>query len=146
MTDHETYRNDLPLYLSGDLAPEEIKRLEAHLRDCAACRKEVVEAQGALDMLRRAGDDGGAAIDMTDFFDERIAPHLARRSLWSRTMLRAAALLLAFVTGMVVDRAAWPDPPPVVPEVADSPEENWRQAQERRSGLARALVYLSRKN
>src|SRR5436190_11107857 len=31
-------RRNLSLYLSGDLAPDKIKRIEDHLLDCASCR------------------------------------------------------------------------------------------------------------
>lgn len=41
MTDHEQYRDDLPLYAVGALSGEESKCLEGHLAECSACREEL---------------------------------------------------------------------------------------------------------
>ncbi len=41
MSAHEQFRDDLPLYAVGALRGEESDRLERHLAECSACRKEL---------------------------------------------------------------------------------------------------------
>jgi anti-sigma-K factor RskA len=41
MTDHQSYRDDLPLYAVGALPTEESQVLERHLAECPSCREEL---------------------------------------------------------------------------------------------------------
>ena len=41
MTDHDQYREDLPLYAVGALTGEESERMKAHLAECPACSEEL---------------------------------------------------------------------------------------------------------
>lgn len=104
MNEHESLRDDLPLHLTGDLGPAESERLEAHLAECAECRRELEELRSVFEQLERAAapDEGPVP---GGFFDERVAPRLRRPSRFARGLLRAAAVLLVFVAGAATDRA-----------------------------------------
>lgn len=41
MTEHDQYREDLPLYAVGALTKEESERMKSHLAECSACSEEL---------------------------------------------------------------------------------------------------------
>lgn len=47
----EQWRGDLALYALGQLPPDELVGLEAHLSSCAGCRSELVELEATRDLL-----------------------------------------------------------------------------------------------
>jgi predicted anti-sigma-YlaC factor YlaD len=50
MSEHDKIRRTLALAASGDVSPEELRRLQAHLRRCDSCRHESED----LDLLAEA--------------------------------------------------------------------------------------------
>jgi len=54
MTDHEQYRDDLPLYAVDALSGEESERLQRHLAECPACRKELSSLNEAASQIALA--------------------------------------------------------------------------------------------
>jgi anti-sigma-K factor RskA len=51
MIEHAEWADSVGAYLLGALPPDERDAFEAHLRDCAACRRDVEELQVAADAL-----------------------------------------------------------------------------------------------
>jgi anti-sigma-K factor RskA len=51
MSAHEQFADDLTLYALGSLDLPERMALEAHLRECAACRNELEELRGDMSLL-----------------------------------------------------------------------------------------------
>jgi anti-sigma-K factor RskA len=51
MSVHEQFADDLALYALGSLDLPEKMALEAHLRECAACRRELEELRGDMSLL-----------------------------------------------------------------------------------------------
>jgi anti-sigma-K factor RskA len=51
MSEHEHWADAVGAYLLGALEEEESQRFEAHLRECAICRRDVDELQVAADAL-----------------------------------------------------------------------------------------------
>jgi hypothetical protein len=73
-------REKVPLHVGGDLEPEAMQVVHAHLAECAACAREAVAAEQARDAFRSA---------------LRAPEGLATPSLWSRVQ-----------AGIVAERAA----------------------------------------
>jgi anti-sigma factor RsiW len=48
-------------YLDGELAPEDRRRMERHLDECAACRRLLAGLRGTLDGLHRLSAPSGGA-------------------------------------------------------------------------------------
>jgi hypothetical protein len=89
---------ELRSYLDGELPPEEIGRVEAHLAECAACAAslEAVSSRAArvsalLDELGGAGDS-----PVLGHWQANRLPHLTRRWIPATAAL-AACLAMAFV-------------------------------------------------
>ncbi len=51
MSTHDQYAEDVLLYALGSLDEGERQRMEAHLRECAECRRELLSAQEDLGLL-----------------------------------------------------------------------------------------------
>ena len=51
------YRNQIPQALLGDLGPDGLERLNAHLSECPACKQEEQLYAHTLDQLRSVGDN-----------------------------------------------------------------------------------------
>lgn len=54
MSGHQQFAEDLALLAMGSLAGEERQTLETHLRDCAACRRELESLRGDMALLSLA--------------------------------------------------------------------------------------------
>jgi predicted anti-sigma-YlaC factor YlaD len=52
MNDHGRIRTALSLAASGDISPEELRRLQDHLGDCESCRKEIEDLSALAGALR----------------------------------------------------------------------------------------------
>ncbi len=52
MNDHKEIRSLLALAASGDLQPDEQKRVDGHLRECADCRREFAVLRALAENLR----------------------------------------------------------------------------------------------
>ncbi|MEM7203408.1 MAG: zf-HC2 domain-containing protein [Planctomycetota bacterium] len=132
MNVHHLVHRQLPLYVSGDLAPAAVRRVEQHLQDCAACRTAL---QGHRSLWGRLGALGTTAVPSGRF---------ARRVRW----VPAAALLIAFGAGFLAAQIGkpWPDTTAQAP-AADRSQRAYREwvgASEDRSDLFRALTALAR--
>jgi anti-sigma-K factor RskA len=51
MNEHERWSDSVGAYLLGALPPDELDAFEAHLRDCAVCRRDADELRVAADAL-----------------------------------------------------------------------------------------------
>ena len=51
MSEHQRYNDLMVEALYGEIAPEDQRRLEAHLDDCEACAQEFAELQDTLDVM-----------------------------------------------------------------------------------------------
>ena len=51
MSGHDRWRDDVGSYLLGALPPDEIESFEAHMGECAECRRDVEELRVAADAL-----------------------------------------------------------------------------------------------
>jgi len=133
MNVHEPFRSDLPLYLTGDLAPHAEDALEAHLAGCPECRRELAAQGTTLEMLvRAAGDDAFPPVALA-----------ARRVRLARYAWRAAALLLAFLAGLAA-RGGGADAAPAAPAPTASPAA-YRAAEAPQTNFGRAaLLFRSR--
>ncbi len=106
-------------YLDDELADEELRDLELHLRDCAACRDKVAHERTALDALRRQL----APPPMPDVVRARLTAALdaedrasGRASVAAWALPAAASLVAAAALALfVVSRA--PAPPSAGSEV-----------------------------
>ncbi len=58
MTDHRTVREELGAYALGALEPRERGAVDAHLRECPACREEVARLAALPGLLARLPDGG----------------------------------------------------------------------------------------
>jgi anti-sigma-K factor RskA len=116
MTDHEHYRDDLPLYAVGALSGEESEHLQRHLAECSACREDLNDlnyaaAQIALavepvappanfreQLMVRMGEQRTAQVGPNEG-RQRVSDHpRERRSMWFWAPAFAALLFaLAFV-------------------------------------------------
>jgi anti-sigma-K factor RskA len=116
MTDHEQYRDDLPLYAVGALTGEESERLQRHLAECPACREELkglneAAAQIALavepaappvhfreQLMARLDEQRSAAVVPNEGRHRISDHHRERRSVWFWAPAFATLLFaLAFV-------------------------------------------------
>lgn len=93
-------------WLDGALTPEETSAIEGHVASCAECAAVVAEARGiraAATRILSALDDVPAGVVPTpDYFADvraaeaaSVAHRSARRPLWARPGVRAAAALIA---------------------------------------------------
>jgi hypothetical protein len=88
MTGHEI-RDDLSAYLDEALAPDEIRRVEAHLEGCAECRRELALLRQTVSLLHRV-----QAPRAPVGFVDRVAV-AARPRPWYRRLAEAAFLPLS---------------------------------------------------
>jgi hypothetical protein len=100
------WEEDLALHHDGELAGDRRRRVEEHLRGCAACRAELEAMDRLDDLVRRAP----AAPDAPAEPFRGLEPALARakaREAWGgrfRAAAAAAAVLLAFAAGALLAR------------------------------------------
>ncbi len=90
---HRAFREDLSAYLDGQLSEREKRRLEEHLSDCAACRRELDELRAVVEAVRSLA----AAPVPRSFAIEPAAvprPAAARRPSLALGALSAAALVV----------------------------------------------------
>ena len=102
--DHEWAKEQIAAHLAGGLSAEERARLEAHTASCAECIAEIDAAR----RFDRQMDDLFAPIRPKAGLEERVirvlrsAPSRQPRSLASRMILSAAAVVLMGVLGFVL--------------------------------------------
>jgi predicted anti-sigma-YlaC factor YlaD len=80
----------LALYGDGALESSDHLRVEGHLRDCPACRKEVLALQQSWDLLGEL-----EAIEPDPFFVSRFMARVAERVPWHDRLIRSMRRALA---------------------------------------------------
>ena len=101
--------SNLELYVLDALPPEERAVVEAHLRNCAACRDEAAGLRDLTGQLRAAADGGAVPPALRQRLHREIWLARLRERMWAQhpVWLRAAALM-AVVLGLgYTGRAAW---------------------------------------
>ncbi|MBI3854819.1 MAG: zf-HC2 domain-containing protein [Planctomycetes bacterium] len=102
--DHEWAKEQIAAHLAGGLSADERARLEAHAASCAECIAELDAAR----RFDRQMDDLFAPIRPKAGLEDRIirvlrcAPSQKPRSLASRVILAAAAVILMGILGFVI--------------------------------------------
>ncbi len=94
-----------PLYLSGEMAGEELRRFSAHLEECRACAAEMAQ-HWMLDRRIRASLDAEAP--PADRVEREVRRHIAASQARSRRAAIAAAVLAAAGAGIWWLRLAAP--------------------------------------
>jgi anti-sigma factor RsiW len=104
MSQHDSIRELLPLAAADALSPEEQRRVEAHLRECEACRRELDGLERMTAALRRipTPQPSAALIERARIIAERALLERAERQ-WD---YRVVAFLLLFSWTLTL--AAWP--------------------------------------
>ncbi|MGY8798283.1 MAG: zf-HC2 domain-containing protein [Longimicrobiales bacterium] len=111
----EVVREQIPLHMSEQLTPEEVRGLELHVSTCAACEAELGLA-GVLFATRPVPPAGlSGRIQDAVRYDKRSV----RRPWWGLTAAAVAALALGI--GFAGDDPSFTDP--IVPEYAYEMEE-----------------------
>lgn len=109
MNPHEQFSDDLALYALGSLEGEERKVVEAHLKDCVACREELQSLRGdvALMALTAAGSSPPARsrerlLAAVANEPRRVPVHKERKAAWWTAFQWAAAVAAVIVVVMLV--------------------------------------------
>lgn len=113
---HRAFREDLSAYLDGQLSAQEKGRLEDHLSDCAACRRELDELRAVVDAVKSLP---AAPVPRSFAIEPAAAPRpalMARPSLALGALSAAAVVLFAVVLGG--DLLTQPGGEPVQEELA----------------------------
>jgi Putative zinc-finger len=109
--DHRTVREELGAYALGALEPRERGAVDAHLRDCPACREELARLAALPGLLARLPDGAAGAeapATPTDLGERALATIAGRRRARRRRQRRwgaalgGAAAAAALVAGVLV--------------------------------------------
>jgi predicted anti-sigma-YlaC factor YlaD len=134
--EHDELRRLLGGYLLGGLDEADLDRLDAHLRDCDACRQELDELAPVPELLKRlpeaqraAGEGAEAPVDLAtrptaENIEGLLRKMRAERSRERRTarvrwLAAAAVVLVAAAIGFGVVRGSHPQQ---TPEALPSPQ------------------------
>ena len=108
------HREQIILYLYGELAEPEQRELEQHVRDCSSCARDLEYTREVLGLIDRAETDdipeAGWERCWTQISSGIQHPEAAGRSRWTlspRWVPAAAAVLLVFALGIFLGRF-WP--------------------------------------
>ncbi len=104
MNEHESIRKLLPLAVSGDLSPEEMRRVREHLDSCPTCRRVNEEFSGLGEALRDLPTPqlrAEFAAQVRDLAESA----LARKREESKNAIHLAPLVAA---SWIVALATWP--------------------------------------
>ena len=104
MSECDEIRELMQAYAEDELGPRERSRVEAHLADCAACRRRVAGYRALFAAL----DEPALPAPPADFAARvaaRVAAGRRRRALWQSGVL-AAAVAIAAAVGLL---AGWDD-------------------------------------
>ncbi len=126
-TDCTEVREDLSAYLDDEMLPEERERMDAHLRGCADCLREIDAHKRVNDVYGRVGAKSAPAD-----FESRVKAAVrsggpvvdfqARRTpRWAGPLVAAAAAAIVVIGGVVVlenQQRGLPEPAAVQMEVA----------------------------
>jgi predicted anti-sigma-YlaC factor YlaD len=77
------YPSHLEAFWDTEVSPEERRRIEAHLSECAACRQSVQELQRLAGALKAYRTPAGGRPSESEFW-ERLAPQLRPRAIPSQ--------------------------------------------------------------
>lgn len=93
-------------WLDGELSKEEAAAAEAHVAECAECRKRVAEARGFVAGATRI-------LSSLDNVPAEVIPRARPRRRFDPVFMRAAAaVLVVATTGLLISRVAPNDVPP----------------------------------
>jgi len=99
----DRWREDLSAWLDGELAAELQGPLEAHLKACAGCRRELAQLQ-ALDAAL-----GGLSAPVPPRIPEKVLARIqSRRLRWWQSLAIAASLLVGLILGGTMARDFYP--------------------------------------
>jgi len=104
MSEHDRIVRLLPLAATGDITPEEIRRVREHLASCAECRR-VSEDYAFLGSTLRGLPTPQPGAELLARVRAMAAPRLARKQARSRDAMVLAPLVAA---GWIVALATWP--------------------------------------
>ncbi len=103
----ETARDMMFDYIEGELKAADALRLEAHLRDCDACRKELSERQDILKLINTCGETPPVSLKLGVMDKINAVPQetkkqrMIKRLLPTGVLSAAAAAVMLFVVGRV---------------------------------------------
>lgn len=149
---HGRWRRRVSLLCADALPPDERARAEAHLEECAECRRDAAELRSTLDLLAR--DPARTAEPAltpgalrTRVFARLDAPVEVRarspRAVVGWTLGAAAAAALAVIALRTPAPSPVPGPPPVIAvETAPAGEEEFVRRLERVAAREQAARYL----
>jgi hypothetical protein len=89
-------RENLPLFVYGDLQPEEATAVEGHLSNCAVCRREQVELQSVRAALN-AVSVPSVRVDLTQLLREATALRASQARRWRRVAIALGSMAAALV-------------------------------------------------
>ena len=104
----DQYRDSLPLYVSGDLGPEESEKLAQHLDVCPACRAEYEKLSEIVAALSPTDSERLTDLEKLRMENEvyrRLSQKASRnylrgkRPVAARAVLQIAAAFLLFILG-----------------------------------------------
>src|SRR5437868_2003847 len=101
----DLWTQKLEPYLDGELSPEEIREVDAHLRSCPACGADVLRHLKMKHGLKAAGRRFTASPELKLRVRQRIAPRRNAFAIWRWAAPVVAVLLVAVVLYFVRDRA-----------------------------------------
>ena len=135
-------RERVPLYVGGDLEPEAMQTVRAHLGECRGCAREAEAAAKAMEAFRsalrspegltapslwagvraRVAAERAAGVKVGSAGGERVTPLLASRSNLRRSVLRFAGGLAAVAALVVAVLSIDLGGPEVLPGPAPKPD------------------------
>jgi anti-sigma factor RsiW len=96
--------NDIALYVEGDLSPEKICDIEAHLANCPACRAlagDLSESQAAFKSLRRETVSAAALSSVRTHVMAELSARRFRMT-WGRWVYAVAGAVFVLVLGIAL--------------------------------------------
>ncbi len=99
-------RKWLPLYSGGDLPKRKSRKMEAHIRNCGSCRRELQIFQESLDTVRKLMRDSSVpgsraawdrALDRAQAPTSSVRVSFSLKPVWTYASVAALAALLTFL-------------------------------------------------
>lgn len=98
----ETARNMMFDYIEGELKAADALRLETHLHDCEACKKELSERRDILKMISSCGETPPASLKLGVMDKINTVPQETKRQRMAKRLLPAGALSAAAAAVMLL--------------------------------------------
>ena len=100
---HDSYYENIDLYLSGDCGEEELRKFNEHMKSCENCRREyelALEIKQAMCEMPKITPPADFAKALNDRLDREEARKPARLPLYKRYSALAACIVLIAVLGI----------------------------------------------